>query len=152
MKQWRVSEVMTRDVVTANEDTTYEEIVDLLRRHRVSALPVVNHVGHVLGVVSETDLLRRLQDTGGARFGRRRRGQAKAGARTARDLMTSPPVQVMPSATVEVAARRMLAAGVKRLPVEDYLRRLTGIVTRGDLLRATVDVRSPRDDAADHAA
>ena len=49
--------------------------------------------------------------------------------------MTSPAVSVMPSLSVAVAVRRMHEAGVKRLPVEDELGRLVGIVTRSDLLK-----------------
>ncbi|WP_084556686.1 CBS domain-containing protein [Couchioplanes caeruleus] len=52
---------MRRDVVTVAEDCTYDEVVRLLTGHRVSALPVVDRFGHVRGVVSEADLLPRLE-------------------------------------------------------------------------------------------
>jgi CBS domain-containing protein len=42
MRQWRVSDVMTTDVVTALEDTPVREIVDLLATHRVSAVPIID--------------------------------------------------------------------------------------------------------------
>lgn len=145
MTLWRVDDVMTRDVVTVEEECPYEELVRLLLRNRVSALPVVSRFGHVLGVVSETDLLRRFDAPRRMSLvpgGRRRR--AKAAGRVARDLMTTPPVLVMPSLSVEVAAQRMLGAGLKRLPVEDELGRLVGIVTRSDLLRSVVGDESLR--------
>lgn len=135
MTQRRVGDVMTREVVAVREDTPYGVVLDLLVEHRVSAVPVVDSVGHVEGVVSEADLLRAF-GTGRPRrrlFGRRRTG---APGRTAGDVMTSPAVWAMAAMPVDAAARRMLDAGVKRLPVEDDLGRLVGIVSRGDLLKA----------------
>jgi CBS domain-containing protein len=55
----RVADVMTRDVVTADEDTTLRELVDLMERHGIKRIPIVRS-GAVVGVVSRTDLLRAL--------------------------------------------------------------------------------------------
>jgi CBS domain-containing protein len=55
----RVQDVMTRDVACAHEDTPYKELARLLASRRVSAVPVVDNRGRVLGVVSEADLLRK---------------------------------------------------------------------------------------------
>ncbi|GAA2565016.1 hypothetical protein GCM10010435_42020 [Winogradskya consettensis] len=144
MKLRRVDDVMTRDVVTVDENCPYDELVRLLIRKRVSGLLVVNRFGHVLGVVSETDLLHRLQAPHRLSLSRRgRRRRAKATARTARDLMTAPATPVRRSLSVEATAERMLAAGVRRLPVEDESGRLVGIITRSDLLRAAVDESLP---------
>jgi CBS-domain-containing membrane protein len=52
-----VEDVMTRDVVCAHEGTPYKELVRLLASRRVSAVPVIDGRRHVLGVVSEADLL-----------------------------------------------------------------------------------------------
>jgi len=139
MRLWRVDDVMTRDVVAVDEQTPYQTLVDLLIAHGVSALPVVNHCGQVVGIVSETDLLHKVQVFDGRRWSlsstRRRRDRAKARGGTARDLMSPDVVSILPSISVPVAAERMLAAGVRRLPVEDDLGRLIGIVTRSDLLK-----------------
>ncbi|SRR6266545_1530094 len=137
MKLWRVDDVMTKDVVAVQEDTPYRDVVDLLISRRVSAVPVVDRSDRVVGVVSEADLLHKVE-------GRRppiietrryRRDHAKAGGRVARDVMSAPPVTVLPSLSVAAAARRMRRENVKRLPVEDELGRLVGIVTRSDLLK-----------------
>lgn len=140
MKLWRVDDVMTRDPVSVREDTPYRAIVTMLIRHRVSAVPVVDSWNRVVGVVSEADLLPKVEATGtprprGLSAWRHRHDHAKVGGRTARDVMTSPAVAVMPSLSVAVAARRMHEAGIKRLPVEDELGGLVGIVTRSDLLK-----------------
>jgi CBS domain-containing protein len=55
---------MTRDVACAHEDSSYKELVKLLASRRVSALPVVDSRGHVLGVLSEADLLPKQEQPG----------------------------------------------------------------------------------------
>lgn len=141
MRTWYIRDVMTTDVAKVSEDTPYREIVDVLAARRVSAVPVVDSFTRVVGVVSEADLMHRLEFAADERvrrfFANRRRRQAHAkahGAR-ARDLMTAPAVTATAQTTLAAAARRMDAENVKRLPVTDDLGRLIGIVTRGDLLR-----------------
>jgi CBS domain-containing protein len=138
-----VGEVMTREVVEARRDTSFKEVARLLDRYRISGLPVVDHDDKVVGVISETDLIRR-QAAGadrGRRFpgpGSRRSGRRAAGlapAVTAGDLMSSPAVTVHPEQRVADAARVMERHRVDRLPVVDEEDRLIGIATRRDLLR-----------------
>lgn len=141
MRTWQVGDVMTRDVATVREEIPYRHIVDVLIRRGISAVPVVDSFDRVLGVVSEADLLHKVERAGhpdGRRVfeGRRRRSaQEKAGALVARDLMTAPAVTTTPQASLPAAARLMDREVVKRLPVLDDLGRLVGIVTRSDLLR-----------------
>jgi CBS domain-containing protein len=140
MKTWTVNDVMTTAVVTVAPDTPYRSVVDLLVSHRFSAVPVVDEFQRVTGVVSEADLLRKIEYAGAEEprlfDGRRRRGErVKASARTAADLMSTPPVTVLTSTPIPAAARLMDGEGVKRLPVIDDLGRLVGIVSRGDLLK-----------------
>jgi len=140
MKNWNVDDVMTKAVVSVDQAASYRSVVDLLIGNRFSAVPVVDGFGRVSGVVSETDLLRKIEyagDTEPRMFeGRRRRdARDKALARTAGDLMTSPPVVVLIGTSIAAAARLLDREGVKRLPVVDDLGRLVGIVSRGDLLK-----------------
>ncbi|MET7806964.1 CBS domain-containing protein [Micromonospora chersina] len=141
MRTWQVQDVMTTDVATVREGTAYREIVDVLTGRHVTAAPVVDGAGRVLGVVSEADLMYKVELQGQPQPRRilpdrhRREARAKAGATLAADLMTAPPVTVTPDASLVEAARTMGARGVKRLPVVDDLGRLVGIVTRGDLLK-----------------
>jgi CBS domain-containing protein len=140
MKLWRVDDVMTKEVVAVQEDTPYREVVNVLIGRRVSAVPVVDRFERVVGVVSEADLLHKVEAVGEPEprifdTWRRRGDRAKAGGRTAGDVMTSPAVVVLPSSSVAAAARRMQREKVKRFPVVDDLGRMVGIVTRGDLLK-----------------
>ena len=135
-----VKDLMTTQVVTVGPATPFKEIAARLAEHRVSAVPVVDD-GRVLGVVSEADLLLKEEFTDPDQdiplfwTKRRRLERDRAAATTARDLMTVAVVSIAPEATVAEAARRMHAAGVKRLPVVGEGGRLVGIVSRGDLLK-----------------
>jgi CBS domain-containing protein len=136
-----VKDLMTTQVVTVAPETTFKEIVGRLAEHRVSALPVVDDDGLVLGIVSEADLLLKEefpdpdQDIPPFWTRRRRLERDKAAGATARDLMTVAVVSISGDATVPEAARRLHTAKVKRLPVVDERGRLVGIVSRGDLLK-----------------
>ena len=152
MKNWTVDDVMTTKVVSVDQGASYRSVVDTLIQNRVSAVPVVDPFLRVTGVVSEADLLRKIEYAGDETprmfEGRRRRGErGKALARTAMDLMSVPAVTVLNGTSIGAAARRMDAEGVKRLPVIDELGRLVGIVTRGDLLK--VHLRPDEDIRAD---
>jgi CBS domain-containing protein len=136
-----VKDLMTPQVVTIGPATPFKEIVARLANHRVSAVPVVDDDGLVLGVVSEADLLLKEEfpdpDADIPLFWtkRRRLERDRAAATTARDLMSVAVVSIAPDATVAEAARRMHTAGVKRLPVLDEGGRLVGILSRADLLK-----------------
>lgn len=132
-----VRDVMTENVVAVRADAEFKELVEVMRRHRVSAFPVLDDADRVVGVVSESDLLVRevypakpvLTVAEG-----RNRVPAKAEALTAAELMTSPAVTVTIDASITDAARIMYRRKVNRLPVVDSGGRLAGIVSRSDLL------------------
>ena len=136
MRTWQVDDVMTTAVVTVEPHAPYRTVVDVLIAHRFSAVPVVDDFQRVTGVVSEADLLRKIEYAGHEEprmfDSRRRRGErTKATARTAANLMSSPPVVALSGTPIAAAARLMDGEGVKRLPVVDDLGRLIGIVSRG---------------------
>ena len=145
----KVSDVMTRNVVTVTTRTPLKEVARQLVRRRVSGLPVVDDDGSVIGVVSEGDILVKERDRGpgrGSLLDHLFEGDGaglKHEARDAGDAMTSPAVTIRPDRTVAEAAAMMLDRCVNRLPVVNRDGRLVGIVTRADLVRAFV-----RDDDA----
>jgi CBS domain-containing protein len=136
----RVRDAMTAPVVVARPHTGYKELVEVMARFGVSALPVITDDCRVLGVVSEADLLHKVEFAGDephARlFDRRRRAaRKKAAGDTAQELMTSPAITIGLDAPARVAARLMEHEQVKRLPVLDEAGHVVGIVARRDLLR-----------------
>lgn len=134
-----VSDVMTRAVVAVGRDAPFKDIVRLMERWKVSALPVLESEGRVIGVVSEADLLPKEEFRDGVPdlFTQRQRlaALAKAGALTAEELMSSPAVTVHGNTTLAEAARIMARRNVKRLPVIDAEGQLDGVVSRSDLLK-----------------
>jgi CBS domain-containing protein len=140
MRNTLVRDVMTTEVVTVEPSTPFKEVAAKLARHQISAVPVLDADRRVLGVVTDADLLLRQEhvDTEANLHlvwsRRRRREREKAAAVVAGKLMTAPVATVSPTATVSDAVRRLLAAGVQRLPVVDESDRLVGIVSRADLL------------------
>ena len=131
-----VKDVMTTEVVTVRRETTFKEMAAVLRRYRVSALPVVDDAGRVLGVVSEADLLAKeaLADPGPVAELVHRKDVRKAEGLTADELMTRPPVTAAPDDPIEQAARMMHFMRVKRLPVVNSGGQLVGIISRADVL------------------
>ncbi|WP_151478282.1 CBS domain-containing protein [Streptomyces albicerus] len=134
-----VSDVMTHTVAAIGRGANFKEIVRMMQEWRVSALPVLEGEGRVVGVVSEADLLPKeeFRDSDPDRYTQLRRlsDLAKAGAVTAGELMTAPALTVRPDTTLAQAARAMAQARVKRLPVVDDHGMLEGIVSRADLLK-----------------
>lgn len=136
MRKWTVEDVMTRDVVSVAPDASYREVVDALVANGVSAAPVVDARGRVLGVVSEADLLRKAEAVDDERLRRA----------VAAELMTAPAIVAEPGMSVAAAARRLESGRIKRMPVVDTDGCLAGIVSRRDLLRihtrGDADIRS----------
>jgi CBS domain-containing protein len=140
----KVRDVMTARVVAVRKNATFKEMAALLTEYRVSAFPVLDDEGKVIGVVSEADLLSKealVADMGSqaAWLGRIAGSPyhdefAKAAAVTAADLMTKPPVVVTPDEPVTSAARLMYHGRVKRLPVVGEKGQLIGIISRADVL------------------
>lgn len=85
MRIWTIDDVMTRTVVSVDEAASYRDIVDVLVLNRLSAVPVTDSGGRVVGVVSEADLLRKIEYAGDERPGSSTAGTAAStGARRLR--------------------------------------------------------------------
>ncbi|MET7811882.1 CBS domain-containing protein [Streptomyces sp. NPDC005395] len=142
-----VSDVMTHAAVAVGPQAPFKDVIALMDQWKVSALPVLEGEGRVVGLVSEADLLPKeeFRDSDPDRFTQMRRltDLAKAGGLTAADVMTAPAVTVHPDATLAQAARIMAQRKVKRLPVVNAEGLLEGIVSRADLL--TVFLRTDDD-------
>ena len=142
---------MDRDPVTVSPDDDIKTVLDLLRKHDLPGLAVVDGDRRVVGIITESDLVISDEDAdfhlphyvnimGGIvflesmkHFEERAR---KAFAASAVDLMTADPLTVMPDDEVDTAARIISEKHHNRLPVVDDEGRLVGVVTRVDVLAA----------------
>jgi CBS domain-containing protein len=121
----RVHDVMTSFLITVSTDASLARAARLINRYHVTGLPVVDTDGSVVGVISQTDLLREAIDD--------RPAPAYWQYRKVRDAMTSPALTIDENASPEAARRKMAMHRVHRLLVLDSCRRPRGIVTRGNL-------------------
>lgn len=107
---------MTTAVVSVREATPVREVAQALARHRVSGMPVCDEADHLVGVVSEYDLI------------------AKPDAKTAGEAMTRDVISVMEETSVDEVRFLLVNRRIKRVPVVRG-QRVVGIVSRADLVR-----------------
>lgn len=142
------AQVMTRQPVTAGPAMSVREVSKLLLEHRISAVPVVDASGALLGIVSEGDLVRRgdvVRDdrqswwletlAEGENIPPELVAYIRSGDRLVRDLMTREVVTVEEDTLLSEVARRLEEHRIKRVPVVRQ-GKLVGIVSRADLIRA----------------
>ena len=140
----KVQDVMTTEVVSVAPDTDFKTIAQLLSEHRINMVPVLDEERRVTGVVTEADLLAKVEWQGRGRPGRIERWLLledelqKADGTLAAGIMTRDVASTRPDVTVSHAAQLMLESHVKALPVLDEDQRLVGIVSRADLLKSFV--------------
>ena len=139
----RVRDVMTTEVVTVKKDTPFTKIVNLLTEHRISGVPVVDDDDHVMGVISEKDLLIHLfpRDEAIHQNPQRyydpnlERDEArKLKKLLAHDFMSHKVVTVSPDEPVLGACALMLSRNIRRLPVVEN-GKIIGIVTTNDIYK-----------------
>lgn len=128
-----VADVMTMDPVTVGMDASVETAEQLLAAYRISGLPVVDANGHLVGVLSRTDLLLE----GGPELSQLVRGRA-SGLRVG-ELMSRPPITVGLSATLAEAARIMRDERVHRLVVVNEHDEPIGVLSATDYVRLIAD-------------
>ena len=123
----RVSEVMTRDVVTVSPGASVREAARLMAERNVGALPVVGEGGRLVGILSERDIVRRVVAAG-----------RDPDSTRVSEVMTPDPVTVRPDYTLADALRVMAQLNVRHLPVVDEGGRLVGIISVRDIEYAMV--------------
>jgi predicted transcriptional regulator len=131
----RVAELMQTEVQTVPSDAVVNDAVVVLAESRISALPVVDGAGHMVGVLSRTDVLASEEET------EDQTARDTLFEKTlVRDLMTPRPLTIGPDAEVKEAAQQMLYADVHRLFVTEG-ERLLGVISTTDIMRAVATGR-----------
>jgi CBS domain-containing protein len=149
-----VRQVMTTDVLTFHGEDTVETAAKALSDRRLGGAPVVDGEGVLVGLLEDDDLI--VQDSrlhfptvisvlGGyltlpSSVSRFEEDLRKAVGATVADVMDADPPTSTPDDTLETVATVMHDRGVSRLPVVDHARRVVGIISRGDIVRAMVGV------------
>jgi CBS domain-containing protein len=146
----RAMDVMTTNVITVGPDTTVQEIAQLLSERSISGVPVVDADNRLVGIVSEGDLLHRVETGTERRTQRRRRSwwldtigsdeelardYIKSHGRTAKDVMTREVVTADETTDLADIATLLETKRIKRVPIVGD-GKLVGIVSRANLVRA----------------
>ena len=136
-----IADIAQREVPVVRADTPVSQVLDALVSTRLNRVVVVDDKHRVLGIISDTELLKRIEGADQGLLDRlMRRNPAGPGGhhqKTAGELMISPVVTVSGSTPIGEAIARMLADKRKLLPVVDEDGRLYGMVDRADALNAT---------------
>lgn len=138
--------VMSKPVITVAPDAPVKEAAQLLVEHAISALPVVDQTGELVGIVSEADLIPLETRPDPRTQATPIPPTAGSAPRRVADVMTRKVITISTDSELSQAARLMIDADVKRLPVMEG-RRVVGIVSRRDLVK--VIARSDEDVEAD---
>lgn len=143
----KVEEVMVKDVISVNRNSSIEEIVEVLTKNKLSGIPVLSDGGYLVGMVTEGDLLRlettpRLPefinllgaviyyhgvDTYNEDF-------KKMLAQKAADIMTEDVITVKEGTDIAEVAHLMLDNNIKQVPVVDGSK-IVGMVARADIIK-----------------
>ncbi len=144
-----VADVMSRNPIIVRRETPLKEAIQILAEKRISGLPVVDDMGKLVGIISETDLM--WQETGvtppayimfldsviylqnPATYDR---DLHKALGQTVGEVMSHNPITTTADKPLKEAAKAMSDRNVHRLPVLDGIGKVVGILTRGDIIRA----------------
>jgi len=145
----RAHQIMTKDVISVTPHTSVEDAARIMLQNHISGLPVVEDNGTLVGIVSESDFLRRSEiGTGRKRPawlqffvgpGRAAHDFVRERGRKIADVMTSAPITVEQDTPLETLVRLMESHDIKRLPVLNG-KTLVGIVTRSNLLQAVASM------------
>lgn len=119
--EFRVGQVMTREVVAVNPSTSLKELKEILRKRRISGVPVVDDNGDLVGIISIEDLLRAFEQ-----------GAINA---TVGERMSTTLITVQESESVDAAVIKFQQTGVGRMPVVNSWGHLVGMLTKGDITR-----------------
>ena len=114
---------MVKDVITVTESTPLKDVTRMFIEKRITGAPVVNAEGELVGVISETDIIRKTNNIGAW------------SPSTAGQVMTKPAVTVAPNETLQRVCEMMYNRRIHRVVVAEGTQ-IRGILTTMDILRA----------------
>ncbi|MDN5001247.1 CBS domain-containing protein [Bradyrhizobium sp. GCM10027634] len=147
----KARDVMVSPVITAGESATVQDVAKTMIARRISAVPIVDKAGKLVGIVTEADLMHRVE-AGTERpyswwlhmlSGDRAMAAdyAKSHARTIADVMTRQVKTAEPETPLIEIAELFETHGIKRVPIVDQAGDLVGIVSRANIIQAVASAR-----------
>jgi len=117
------SDVMIKDVITVTDSTPLKDVTKMFSERKITGAPVINANGELVGVISETDIIRKTNNIGAW------------SPSTAGQIMTKPAVTVAPDETLQRVSEMMYNRRIHRVVVAEGTQ-IRGILTTMDILRA----------------
>ncbi len=147
----KAHDIMTRHVFTVKKDTLLKEVAELMAKEKISGIPVLEDDGKVVGIISEKDFLIHMGAGDKTHFmaviAECLKGKSCVAlpvrSQKAEDIMTSPAIIVREDATVSEISNIFTQKNINRVPVTDREGKLLGIVSRADIVTASMITGKP---------
>jgi len=145
----KISDIMTKLVLSVNENTSILEIAELVSRERIHAVPVVDNENVVIGLITESDFFTKdsahlvylptfvdFMKEGRIKEDHDKNGPMRAFLNAkAKDIMTVPCITINEETDAQEFIKTVKEKGYNTLPVVDFSGKLVGIVTVSDILK-----------------
>lgn len=143
-----VQDIMTTNIISVKPDSSAQAVADLITQHQIHAVPIVNELFELQGIVAEGDFF--YGHSGPVsmasylinRTTKKSKVEGKSLSEvTVGEIMTAPCISVLPSLSVEEAGKLCVDKSFNTLPVVDEGKTLIGIVTAHDILKSMLASR-----------
>jgi CBS domain-containing protein len=151
MPELKASDIMTKEVITIKKEASIGELSELLVKNKISGVPVVDDEGRITGIVTEADIIVKDTELHFPRYfklldaiiyleslNKFKASLQKHIATSVEDIMTAKVKTIRADTPVNEIAELMLDLKVNRLPVVDDNNKVTGIVTRADIVKSMI--------------
>jgi len=122
----KAKDVMSKKVISVNQDTTAIELAKILYENRISGVPVVDEKGCLVGVVSEKDLLSIIFS-------------GNISTTKVSEIMTKNPISFTPETDLDKISLTISERGFRRVIIVDNKNKVVGIVSRHDIIKIVLD-------------
>lgn len=129
----KVSDYMTRNLITFSPDQSVEEVIEALLKYRISGGPVVNEKNELIGIISEGDCIKHISDS---RYYNMPMAERKVGLRMVKNVET-----IDGNMNIFDAAKKFLEVRRRRFPIVEN-GKLVGQISQKDILKATMSLKS----------
>jgi CBS domain-containing protein len=141
----KARDVMTKQVYTVRPSDSAKKAADLICRHQIAGLPVIDENNKVVGVVSEKDILKKIYPSydefhrdpiGSMNFEEMEKNFQDVNGLKVKDIMATPPITAPPDMPILKIGSMMILKRIRRVPIVDGQGKLLGIVSQGDIHRS----------------
>lgn len=149
MNEKKAKDIMTTDVIVAKKGDTISEVANILISGKIGGLPVVDDDNRVVGIISETDIIKKEKKVHSTPFinvlegiiflddfNKMEQDLKRIAAYKVEDLMSKNIVKVYEDDTFDIVANIMISKSINRVPVVDEDNKLKGIICRYDIIKA----------------